>query len=68
MGKDFCSLDRKKNFSVRFWPFWPCLHNHRMFRHVLTGLSKHWMTLTSRESAKIEPDHWREISQDLNGF
>jgi len=55
----------KKIFSLRFRPFWPCLHNHRMF---LTGLSKHWMTSTSRGSSKIEPISWRETSLDLNGF
>jgi len=34
----------------------------------LTGLSKHWMTSTSRGSAKIEPISWCETSLDLNGF
>jgi len=38
------------------------------FVKTLTGLSKHWMTSTSRGSSKIEPISWREMSLDLNGF
>jgi len=35
---------------------------------VLTGLSKQWMTSTSRWGSKIEPVSWRETALDLNAF
>jgi len=34
----------------------------------LTGLSKQAMTTTSRGSSKIEPNHWRETTRNLNAF
>jgi len=35
---------------------------------VLTSMSKHWMTSSSRESSTIEPISWRKALLDLNGF
>jgi len=35
---------------------------------VLTGLSKHWMTSTSRGCSKIEPVSWCETALDLKAF
>jgi len=34
----------------------------------MTGLSKHWMTSTSRGSSTIEPNLWLKALLDLNGF
>jgi len=39
-----------------------------MFWHVVTGLSKYWMTSKSRGSSKIEPISWWEDLLHLEGF